>query len=148
MSADRDFYLSVGRAFDNLFSDAFKSVPAPAFFDELYSVTSFPPTDVYLDKDKNLTFELSVSGYTPEDILIEATGDYLIVSSEKKVDEENDGKKFLRQGIKRSKFIAKYFVPSSKYCKDEIKANYKNGILKIVISPLVDTQPKKVKIEL
>jgi HSP20 family protein len=135
--------------FDHLMADAFKDFEVPDFVESLYSVTPFPPADVYLDKDKNLVFELGISGYDQEDISIESTGDYLILSGEKKEKEEDkEEKKYLKRGLKRGKFIAKYFIPASKYSKDNIKATYKNGVLKIVVGVIADQQPKKVKIDI
>lgn len=147
MSADQDFYITMSRVFDTLMSDAYETYDVPPFVSNLYSVSSFPPSDVYMDEEKRLNFVLSLAGYSSDSINIETAGDYLIVSGDNDGGEKA-GFKILKRGIKRGKFVSKYFVPSSKYDKGSIRASFKDGILRISVDPLPDQTPKKISIDI
>lgn len=104
--------------------------------------SDYPPSDVFMDSEKNLVLELAVAGYNKEDIHIEQSEvdeDYLVVSIvPKKVEESLDSKKpkkaYLQKSISKRKAFVKYYIEPKKFDITKVSASLKDGILTIVIA--------------
>ena len=97
--------------------------------------------DIY-EKDNNINIEMDIPGFNKEDINIEINKGNLVVTAEKN-EEENEDKKYLRR---ERKFYGKYqrsFYLGEGLKEDEIKAEFKNGILKVTIPMIEKEEPKK-----
>ncbi|HUS51094.1 MAG TPA: Hsp20/alpha crystallin family protein [Candidatus Paceibacterota bacterium] len=131
-----DNFDNVWENFDTVFKDFSKVYP------------SFPPTNIYLEKDKTLIFEFAVAGYPDEAIDVNFSGDTMILSLEPKIEPStDDSKKFLKRGIKHSKCNAQYLIPSDKYKIDEAIATINNGLLRVEIPAKEPAETRKVEIK-
>lgn len=128
------------RMFGN-FDDFWNDFPEINF----YSYASFPPTDIYVKDNKDLVFEFAVAGYPEDAISIDFHSDYMTIKTEIKDAKEEKGH-FLKRGIRYSKVEERYYVPSSKYNRDEAKAELKSGLLRVVIPAKEEVKPKPLKI--
>jgi len=99
--------------------------------------------DVY-EKDGKYNIEMDIPGYDRNDIKIECEDGILTVTAEKKHEENNNdhSKKYIR----RERFYGKVSRTFSFTDIDEnaINAEFKNGILKIIIPKSEKTTSKKM----
>ena len=88
-------------------------------------------TDVK-EKDGNYILEIDVPGYSKEDIKIELENGYLTVTAEKEENKDEEDKK--SRYIHKERFYGKCsrsYYAGDNVKEEDIKATFKNGILKI-----------------
>ena len=114
-------------------------LPSRIFFDNFFDDFEPPKKldkmmkcDIY-EEDNNYVIEMDVPGFKKEDINMELDDGYLKISAEKKSDnEEKDGKKYVRRERHcYSKCERQFYVGNIK--DEDIKAKFKDGILKISV---------------
>lgn len=97
--------------------------------------------DIY-EKEDIIHIEMDIPGFKKEDINIEINKGNLVISAEKK-EEENDDKKYLRR---ERKFYGKY--QRSFYLGDvdenHVEASFENGILKISVPKKTEEETKRM----
>lgn len=88
-------------------------------------------TDVK-EKDGNYILEIDVPGYSKEDIKIELENGYITVTAEKEENKDEEDKK--SRYIHKERFFGKCsrsYYAGDNVKEEDIKATFKNGILKI-----------------
>ena len=105
-----------------------------------------PPVDVMEDEDK-IVLRAEVPGMQKEDIDIEMTGDTLTIKGERKFENEEKQKDYVRIERAYGQF-QRSFTIGVPVKANKVKANYQNGILEITIPKAEETKPKKVEIAL
>lgn len=114
-------------------------LPSRVFFDNFFDDFESPKKldkmmkcDIY-EEENNYVIEMDVPGFKKEDINMELDDGYLKISAEKKSDnEEKDGKKYVRRERHcYSKCERQFYVGNIK--DEDIKAKFKDGILKISV---------------
>lgn len=105
---------------DNLFNDR--------FFDDYLPKTTNVPFDV-IETDDEFKIDLMLAGYEKEDFNLEVDDGKLIISGERKENEE------IKYNHKQSYFglIKKIFTLPKDVVVDKIDAEYINGVLKVSI---------------
>ena len=96
-------------------------------------------TDVHEHED-HYELDIDLPGFKKEDIKIDIENDCLTISAERKMDEEDKQKNF----IKRERFYgscSRSFFVGKEVTEEDIKAKFENGIL-IVTVPKKEPQPK------
>jgi HSP20 family protein len=108
---------------------------------------SYGSTDVY-EKDRHLVFETELPGLKKEEISIKVEDDRLILSGELKRDEEIDRENYFRMARRYGRFQRCFPLPANLIEKDQIKARFENGILR-VSAPLKESiKEKELPIEI
>lgn len=104
---------------------------------EYYSTYSFPAANIYMTEDKTLVFEFAVAGFGEKDVNLEFKGDYMIFSATVPEDMRHpEGARYFKRRLKLKSFSdQRYYVPADKFDRDDVKAVYRNGILRVVILP-------------
>ena len=115
-------------------------------FDDFHPVAPRMDTmkcDVY-EKDGNYNIEMDIPGYKKNDISIECEDGLLTVTAEKKYDnkEEDKSKKYIRRERRYGK-VSRSFTFND-IDQDGIRANFHEGILKIVVPKKEQGDSKKV----
>ena len=82
------------------------------------------------EKDGKYMLEIDVPGYDKEDIKIELQDGYLTVSAEKNEEKEDKHAKYLKRERFTGMCSRSYYVGDN-LKEEDIKANFKNGILTI-----------------
>ncbi|MEW5814301.1 MAG: Hsp20/alpha crystallin family protein [Spirochaetota bacterium] len=135
-----DEVFEAAQNFSDAFHEGFYCGPKSCGFmwDEnidYYPAYSYPPVNVYLTKEKSLVFEFALAGFSEKDVTLEFSGDYMVFSA--KAPEEMKAGEDVRYFKRRLKFKdisnQKYYVPADKFNRDEVKAIFKNGVLKVVV---------------
>ena len=98
---------------------------------------SYPPMNNYLTPERSLVFEFALAGFDEKDISLSFQGDYMVFAA--KIGESGQGVEGVRYFKRRLKLKdverQKYYVPADKFAQGEVKAVFRNGILKVVVPP-------------
>jgi HSP20 family protein len=139
-----DELFNAAENFSNVFQDGFDFGPHMKERNirwgdkvDFYPAYSYPPTNVFFKTDRTLVFEFALAGFGEDNIDLQFKGDYMTlsatVSEEMKKEEEV---KYLKRRLKFKDIKEqKYYVPEEKFDRENCKASYKYGILKIEIPP-------------
>jgi HSP20 family protein len=106
---------------------------------DYYPAYSYPPANVYLDKDNNMVFEFALAGFDNEAIDLQFKGDYMVLSATFPAEgegesESKESRKYFKRRLKMKDIEGqKYFVPEDKFDRDAVKAVYKNGVLRVFV---------------
>ena len=112
---------------------------------DYYPSQHYPPCNISVDKDNNMTLEFALAGFEPENLILQFTGDFLVLTAKAPESRTNDpeGIRFLKRRLKfRAIENQKYFVPADKYNHDAVKAGWSRGILTVYV-PAREKQAEK-----
>ena len=104
--------------------------------------------DIY-EKDGAYHLEMDVPGFDKKDVQIEIDdNDYLTITAEKSSEnnEEDDDKNYIRKERNYGKYQRSFYVGGID--KDNIQANFENGILKISMPKKEEEKSSKKTIEI
>lgn len=108
---------------------------------------SFPKVDL-MEDEKFITIIAELPGVNKDDVKIVLEDGVLTLSGEKKSDVKEDDKiNFSRNEREFGKFERKFELVED-INPDEVKANFNNGLLKIMIAKLTAEEPKERIIEI
>ena len=100
------------------------------------------PVDIY-ERDNGLGIDIACTGISKEDIEILIEGNIIRVNYNKP--EEEDLGEFIYKGIAKRSFNLGWKI-DSKFNLRKAKAEFKNGLLKVVIPFAKGSEPKTLKI--
>ncbi len=99
------------------------------------------PANIF-DNETSFVIEMSVPGFTKEDIRINLEHQTLTISAELKQQDEVQDEKYLRKEFTQQNLIRSFVLPKS-VDMDKIIADYQNGILKVSLPRREDAVIKK-----
>jgi len=101
------------------------------------------------ENDENFEIDFAAPGFNKKDFEITIENGLLHVSAEKKVEKEEKEDDFTRKEFSYNSFSRSFTLPDNVNDEDEIKAKYKNGILKLTLAKLHEDEiPHKRIIEI
>lgn len=106
----------------------------------------FPPVDVLESKDSYL-IRAELPGMKKEDFNLEVKDRTLTLSGERKFEEPANGVEYHRVERVSGKFIRSFSLPQT-VKSDEIKANYRDGILEVHVPKADEAKPKQIAINI
>ena len=113
------------------------------FFDRKDRTFNLMKTDIRED-DKSYLLEVDLPGYSKDDIKIDITDGYLTINAKVEKENNDDNKNYVR----RERFtgeVSRSFYVGEDIKEDEVKANFKNGILTLEVPKLSLEDKKKDK---
>ena len=126
------------RDFDRVFEEAFRPM--------VNSGASYPPVDIYVEKDEKLVFEVALAGFRKDEVKVEVEKNVLYISSN--TDEvEKEDRKYIKHKIARRQFNLAYSIPDV-YDVDTPDADFTDGVLTISFIKKESTKPLRKQIEL
>ena len=129
--------------FDNFFKSALEEFGWDKWLEERAFV---PKVDISED-EKNYYVEVAAPGMSAENFDIEYSNGILTISGERKFEKEEKGKTYHRVETQYGKFSRSFTLPED-VISDKIEAEYKDGILRIVVPKDVKKiESKKIKIK-
>ena len=134
------------------------------YFDEntdYYPNYSYPPMNVLITSDRTLVFEFALAGFEEKDISLSFQGDYMVFSakipdnpgaqsSDPAIYQSSENIRYFKRRLKMKDIEKqKYFVPLDKYAQENVKAIFRNGILRVSIPPKEEPNHSEgIKIEI
>lgn len=117
----------------------------PGYGDELTTSGNFvPPVDIYEDEN-SISLRLEVPGMKQEDVDIRLENNTLTVRGERKFEKEEKEENFHRIERRYGSFARSFTLPNT-VDSENVKADYKDGILWISLGKRAETKPKQIKI--
>lgn len=116
------------------------------FSTDFFENTSFLPAMNVKENEENFEIEFAIPGYSKEDFQVTIENDVLNVSSEKKKESEDTKDNYTRKEFSFSSFKRSLKLPDSVNLKQEVKATYKDGILKLTLQKLEETKKAEKKV--
>lgn len=107
------------------------------------SIPDFP-ADLY-EKDGKYVFELAAPGFTKDDLDVAVKGRTLTITGQRKSEQKTDDVNYHYHEIQRGRMYRTLTLPTD-IDEKAVDAEFKNGILKITLTPVQVTAAKKVEI--
>lgn len=118
-------------------------LPRKYYLDDLFDQFLTTPEetnmkcDIY-EKDGKYHIEMDVPGFNKKDISVECDKGYLKITAEKKEEDEDKEKNYIRRERMYGKYQREFYLGDVE--AENVKAEFKDGMLKITV-------PKKQEIE-
>lgn len=122
--------------FHSFFNDAFHNSDNQFFT---------PRTDI-TENEKAFRLQLAIPGIEKELVKIDLKDNTLTISGEKAFKKEEQDRKYHLIENKYGKFSRSFTLPAN-VKKDEIQAEYKNGVLEVVLPKSEVAQPKTIEVK-
>jgi HSP20 family protein len=106
--------------------------------------TSVAPAVNIIENDKAFELHMAVPGYSKSDFKINIDQQQLSVSSEQKHEKEETSDHYTRREFGYSSFKRSFELPKT-VNKEQISASYEDGLLKIFLPKLEESQVKAVR---
>lgn len=116
------------------------------FNKDFFDRDSLMPAMNVLEHDRDFEIEFAAPGFSKKDIDVTIEDNILHVSAEKKSESEEKEEDYTRKEFSYDSFKRSLSLPKSVNVDQDIKATYKNGILKLNLLKKEEAkeQPKKV----
>ena len=116
------------------------------FNDDFFAKDSLMPAMNIKENDTDFEFELAAPGFSKDDFNIIIDNDGLHVSAEKEKKKEEKDEGYIRKEFSYNSFKRSLKLPEIINQNEEVKASYKNGILKLNLLKKEEAKeiPKKV----
>jgi HSP20 family protein len=105
-----------------------------------------PSVDVWEDNE-NVYVESDLPGFEKKDIEVNLKNEFLTISANKEQEKEEKKKEYYRSERYRGKFYRELDLPSS-VDPDQVKVNFKDGVLKITMRKKPEEKSKKIKVNI
>ena len=122
--------------------------PLPRLFEDMednYNEAFMPAVESYV-KDGNLVVRADVPGLELKDLEVSVLRNVLTIKGERKTEKEVKKEDYLRREVSYGSFERRMSLPDGA-STDQVKANFKNGVLEITIPMAKEAMAKKVQIE-
>ena len=128
---------------NKLFEDVIRS---PYRSDEGFAVSAWTPAvDIY-ETDKEIVLKAELPEMPEKDIEIKVEDNNLIVSGERRKEKEVKEENYHRIERSYGSFYRSFTLPHA-VDRENIKASYKDGVLKVVLPKKEEAKPKQIKID-
>jgi HSP20 family protein len=127
----------------------------PSLFDDFLNDTLMPslprvsenwlPAVDVLEKDGNLILRAEIPGMNEKDIDLKLEGSVLTLKGEKRQESQENRDNYHRMESYYGSFSRSFTLPESAD-RDQIKADYKNGILTITIPQKPEVRPREIPV--
>jgi HSP20 family protein len=104
-----------------------------------------PPVDIFETEDEIVLIS-ELPGMTEEDMDIQVSEGVLSLKGEKKYPTDGDRDNFYRLERAYGKFSRSFSIPNTVDIST-VKANLKNGLLKVTLQKKTEIQPRVIKVE-
>ena len=133
--------MSLIRRNTDLLPGLWNDVFTPDWFGGVDSNRSNLPAVNIMEGEKDFTLELAVPGQKKEDFNVELDNDVLTISMETQSEVEDKKAEYTRREFRYTSFKRAFTLPES-VNQEDIKADYKDGILKFTLPKKEEALPK------
>lgn len=111
------------------------------FFENVGTQNNTMKCDIY-EKNGDYNIEVEIPGFDKNNVKIEVDKGYLTITAEREFVEEQEEKKYVRKERSYGKYQRSFYLGDN-IDVDKVKAEFKNGILKILVPKLEEIETKK-----
>ncbi|MGQ9617792.1 MAG: Hsp20/alpha crystallin family protein [Candidatus Aminicenantia bacterium] len=104
-----------------------------------------PAVDIY-ETESSLVVTAEIPGVSEKDIDVRIENNQLIIKGERKFEKETKEENYHRIERVYGSFYRSFSLPNT-VDHDKVKAEYKNGVLKVTLGKKEEVKPKQIKIE-
>jgi HSP20 family protein len=122
----------------------FQDFSGPRSEEELTTSHFVPPVDIYED-EHTLTVKAEIPGVDPKDVDVHIENNTLTIKGERKFEKEEKEENFHRIERRYGSFIRSFSLPNT-VNSDTCKADFENGVLKVVFEKRAEAKPKQIKV--
>lgn len=132
---------------NNLFPDI------PSIFDDFRNFMDWPssgaperrsvPAVNVKETEAEYELEIAAPGLHKDDFDIKLENNILTISSESKTEHEESDKKYARREFHYTSFSRSFTLPENEIDEEKINANYKDGVLYLVLPKRDEVKPKE-----
>lgn len=137
---------SLQERMNRLFDESFKGIGRSTEDDWVLGGTWAPAVDIF-EQQGNIVLKAELPGIDPKDVDIRLENNVLTLRGERKVDNEVKRESFHRIERAYGTFARSFTLPSS-VDQQSIKADYKDGVLKVVLPKREESKPKQITIDI
>jgi len=122
-------------------------IPRNFYLDDLFDdfeKSNSMKCDIY-EKEGDYHIEMDIPGFEKKDIKLECDNGYLTVTAEKENKEDEENKKYIKRERSYGKYQRSFYLGDVN--TDNIKAEFKHGMLKITVPKLQVEAKKQIEIE-
>lgn len=130
--------LKISNWIDEVFEDALNWPRATA--------SGFVPELNVYETDKEFEVSAALPGMSKDDIEINFNSGALTISGERKIEQEENGRRYHRIESQFGKFSRSLTLPGDMIDREKITAKYENGVLNINIPKVKEKAAKKIKV--
>lgn len=103
-----------------------------------------PPVDIY-EKDGELVLKAELADMDQKDIDLRVENNTLTIRGERKMDRETEEESFHRIERSYGAFMRSFTLPAT-IDQDKIKAEYRNGVLRVTLPVREEAKPKPIQV--
>ena len=131
----------IGHEIDNFFNDFFG-------YPKVWSVNgaSFVPKVDIVENDDSVAMRFEVPGMEKDNFKVNVKDNVLTVSGERKSESEEKADNFIRSEIHSGSFSRSFTLPKT-VDVDKINADYKNGILELMLGKREEAKPREIDVK-
>ena len=110
------------------------------------SISNAGEIEMYED-DENVVVKMKAAGFKADDIDISIEGKLVTITGkvQEEIEDEDKKRKYYYREMRNESFTRSISLPTS-VKSDSVKAEFKNGILKITMPKIEEAKPKKISI--
>jgi HSP20 family protein len=105
-----------------------------------------PPVDIY-ETENELVLKADVPEIDPKNVAIQMENGTLTLKGERRFEEERNGRGFHRIERGYGSFVRAFSLPDTVE-PDKVKADYKNGVLTVVLPKKEVAKPRTINVEI
>jgi HSP20 family protein len=105
-----------------------------------------PPVDIY-ETENELVLKADVPEIDPKNVAIQMENGTLTLKGERRFDEQRNGRGFHRIERGYGSFVRAFSLPDTVE-PDKVKADYKNGVLTVVLPKKEVAKPRTINVEI
>jgi HSP20 family protein len=137
--------VSVQDRMNRMFDEVFRGVNRPADEDWALGGTWAPPVDIF-EHDGNIVLKAELPGVDPKDVDVRLENNVLTLKGERKFDSEVKREHYHRVERAYGAFSRSFTLPNV-VDTDKIKAEYKDGVLRVTLPQRDEAKPKQISIQ-
>jgi len=140
----RDLVSIQGRM-NRLFDEAFRGATHPAGDEEEWSLGSWAPAVDIFEQDGNIVLKAELPGVDSKDVDVRVENSVLTLRGERKLDNEVKKESYHRVERAYGSFSRSFTLPSV-VDTEKIKADYRDGVLRVNLPKREEAKPKQISI--
>jgi HSP20 family protein len=115
-------------------------------WEKAISTTAWNPSVDIFENDSDIVVKVEAPGMNAKDFDLRIENNVLMVKGERKFEKETKEENYHRVEREYGSFSRSFALPTA-VKEDKVTADYKDGILKIVLPKKEEVKPKSIKIE-